>query len=112
MSECKFCEALRSWQQFKSMEPGSKQEYTVAIVIRSWRPPDIPKYRASQITDLRPGGHGYKLRFCPACGRDLQKKQNPKGCKLAHGEICFHWDGFECNRSAVAHEGDEQCPCD
>lgn len=77
MSECKFCEALRSWQQAKSMDSSSKQECTVALVIRSWRPPYRPKYRATRVTDFRCGGLGYKLNFCPECGRDLQKNRIP-----------------------------------
>lgn len=111
-SECKFCETLRSWKQVKSMDSGSKQEYTVALVVRSWKPPKRPKFRASRVTDFWNEGMGYKLNFCPECGRALQKKQTARGCKFAQGQICFNWDGLECNRSAVTHEDDEKCPCD
>ena len=64
---CKFCEALAenkalSWSWLK-------REWTVALVCRSWAPGN--KRHASRTTDYRYRGIGYKLNYCPECGRKL-----------------------------------------
>ena len=78
---CKFCERLGSLKQVyqflnkhdkKQGEEKIKHEYTVALVTHSWLP-SKGKKRASRSTDYRNQGLGYKLNFCPECGRNLRK---------------------------------------
>ena len=45
-------------------------EYTVAIVIHSWYQ-KRGKKSASRTVDFRNKGLGYKLNFCPECGKEL-----------------------------------------
>ena len=112
---CKFCESLKTWKQVKSMDKGHKQEYTVALVIRSWYPSVKSKRHAGRTTDYRRNGIGYKLNYCPECGRPLSriaKNQKPPGCRYSRGQICHYRDGLSCTRSCVVLEGEEKCPCD
>ena len=77
MAECVFCERFKDQKEIENFwlkkddEP-SKYEYTVALVIRSWQPSIKSKRNASRITDYRNQGIGYKLNFCPECGRKLR----------------------------------------
>ena len=77
MAECKFCENLTDYKKIENFwdekddEP-SKYEYTVALVIRSWKPSIRSKRDACRTTDYRNQGIGYKLNFCPECGRKLK----------------------------------------
>ena len=77
MDECKFCESLAEhkqienfWLDRKDKEP-FKYEYTVALVIKEWLP-SKGKRRAGRTTDYRYQGLGYKLNFCPECGRKVK----------------------------------------
>lgn len=72
---CKFCDSLRTWKQVKSMDKDTKEEYKVAIVIRSWKPKVRSKRHASRITDYRNRGIGYELNYCPECGVQLRGKK-------------------------------------
>ena len=80
---CKFCEAIKNHKRcdyvsdrWKSEDPEVqklgkyKHEYTVAIVKRSWYQ-KRGKRSAGRITDYRYRGLGYKLNYCPECGRKL-----------------------------------------
>lgn len=76
MSECKFCESLQEFKQIyeklgKKEKPGEGllHEYTVALVIHSYRKGH--KAQAGRTTDYRRLGLGYKLNYCPECGRKL-----------------------------------------
>ena len=78
-TSCKFCEALKENKQiidFKNNNPkyynGEKWnvEYTVALVIRKWLK-GRHKSTAGRATDYRYRGIGYKLNYCPECGRKL-----------------------------------------
>ena len=75
MSKCKFCEAMemnRSLDHYsKEIRPDAKFRYSVAIVRRNF----FKGYRGCQgrTTDYRYMGCGYKLNFCPECGRKLTK---------------------------------------
>ena len=77
MADCVFCERFKDQKEIENFwlkkddEP-SKYEYTVALVIRSWQPSIKSKRNASRITDYRNQGIGYKLNFCPECGRKLR----------------------------------------
>ena len=77
MVECKFCASLESRKKCENFwlerekEP-FKYEYTVALVIRSWKPSIRSKRDACRTTDYRNQGIGYKLNFCPECGRKLK----------------------------------------
>lgn len=68
--ECVFCESLKSHKRAARFSE-LNHEYSVAIVIRSWRR-DQGKRFASRSIDLRYRGLGYKLKFCPECGRRLK----------------------------------------
>lgn len=76
--DCAFCEALRvqkSIIDFKNNHPeyyGEKwnEEYSVALVIRTW-PRGRPKRASGRITDYRYRGCGYKLNYCPTCGKKV-----------------------------------------
>ena len=64
---CKFCKALAEDKaiSFSWLE----REWTVALVRRSWVPGN--KRHAGRTTDYRNRGIGYKLNYCPECGRKL-----------------------------------------
>lgn len=72
---CKFCDSLRTWKQVKSMEKDMKEEYKVALVIRSWNPKVRSKRHAGRTTDYRNRGIGYELNYCPECGVQLRGKK-------------------------------------
>ena len=78
MAECKFCESLADYKKIENFwdekedEP-SKYEYTVALVIRSWKPRVRRKINAARTVDYRYRGIGYKLNFCPECGKEIGK---------------------------------------
>lgn len=76
---CKFCESLQDWSQIHEFDnlqlpkdEETKHEYTVALVIHSWKPKYKTKRQAGRKTDYRNQGLGYKLNFCPECGRKLR----------------------------------------
>lgn len=78
MAECKFCESLKDHKEIENfwLEEGaepSEYEYTVALVIRSWKP-RYGKKKAGRTTDYRYQGIGYKLYYCPECGRKIRGK--------------------------------------
>lgn len=73
---CTFCEIYNFQkdmrrQSNKESDVKIYNEYTVAMVIRSWTK-EKGKRRASRTTDYRHLGIGYKLNFCPECGRCLK----------------------------------------
>lgn len=74
---CKFCDSLaerkerRNWYGYSNPELGRwMHEYTVALVIHSWYQ-KCGKKSASRTVDFRNKGLGYKLNFCPECGKEL-----------------------------------------
>lgn len=76
---CKFCEAYKGYKrtgQFKTTHPqyydGEKwcQEITVAIVVHGWWK-SRGKKSAGRSVDYRYKGLGFKLKYCPECGRKL-----------------------------------------
>lgn len=76
---CEFCWEYESRQRigtFRKIHPEYYgegvilQEITVAMVIRSWKK-GTPKRNAGRTTDYRYRGIGYKLNYCPECGRKL-----------------------------------------
>ena len=76
---CKFCEAYESWHnihefdnQNRPKDERVKHEYTVALVIHSWCPKYKTKRQAGCITNYRNQGLGYKLNYCPECGKKLR----------------------------------------
>ena len=76
---CKFCESLQDWSQIHEFnnrdipkEEETKHEYTVALVIHSWCPKYKTKRQAGRTVDYRNQGLGYKLNYCPECGRKLK----------------------------------------
>lgn len=76
---CKFCESLQDWRDIYAIdnmklpkEERIKQEYTVALLIYSWCPKYKTKRQAGRTTDYRNQGLGYKLNYCPECGKKLR----------------------------------------
>lgn len=74
--KCKFCEALDMYRRIdavvKDFDPDMSNRYSVAIVKRTFF-----KGRGGCQTSRADYGYrkcGYKLNFCPECGRDLNKK--------------------------------------
>lgn len=76
---CQFCEALqrnkniRAFYNDRQKKEGKEriyEDYTVALVIRSYV--KGKKRTAGRTTDYRNQGIGYKLNFCPECGRALK----------------------------------------
>lgn len=81
---CKFCTALKANKQAarfwngmnrKEGKPKVYHDYTVALVCRSWTK-ERGKSHSGRTTDFRHRGIGYKLNYCPECGRRIR---NTKG---------------------------------
>lgn len=87
LKPCKFCEAMKVKRQIRKFtnEHQSqedlkkygkhKTEYAVAIITRSWYSKNGKKH-AGRTTDYRHMGLGYKLNYCPECGRKIKDEQN------------------------------------
>ena len=76
---CDFCNSLQDWCELHAAQnrdvpkdEEKKHEYTVALLIHSWCPKYKTKRQASRTTDYRNKGLGYKLNYCPGCGRKLK----------------------------------------
>lgn len=73
---CEFCDRLELEKFSRSLDKGQKPkiyyECTVALVVRSWTK-ERGKRNAGRLTDYRNQGIGYKLNFCPECGKDLRR---------------------------------------
>ena len=54
------------WERRKKL----KEEYTVALVSHTWSV-SRGKRSASRTVDFRNKGLGYKLNYCPECGKEL-----------------------------------------
>lgn len=77
--ECQFCRKLEINKMMenhfrKDGEEKILYEYTVAMVTRSWTKTK-GKRRAGRTTDYRNQGIGYKLNYCPECGKKLTMTQ-------------------------------------
>lgn len=79
-ADCRFCEAYelnKRVSSFKAARPELyggyhwKSEITVAIVVHDWTK-EQGKKNAGRTTDYRYRGLGYKLNYCPECGRKLK----------------------------------------
>ena len=76
MSECKFCKNLEFYKNLDRNQESDpelgryKTEYRAALVIRSWYE-KRSKRGAGRTTDYRYRGIGYRLNYCPECGRKL-----------------------------------------
>lgn len=74
---CKFCERLEVWKRCQQITNAhtegekSKVEYAVALVEHRWFP-SVGKRNAGRVTDYRNQGLGYKLNYCPECGKELR----------------------------------------
>ena len=80
---CRFCEAYElndRVSRFKAERPdlyGGEEwccEMTVALVIHEWTK-RIGKRNAGRTTDYRYRGLGYKLNYCPECGKKLERRK-------------------------------------
>lgn len=80
-SKCAFCRALSEHKEIHKMlakrakqerpELGAyRAEYAVALIESTWYE-KYGKRSAGRMTDYRHRGLGYKLRYCPECGRKL-----------------------------------------
>lgn len=84
MADCEFCRYLSVYKsadvQLDKMNketgaPRIYHEYTVALVDRSWTKAR-GKRHACRSTDYRNQGIGYKLNYCPECGKALRRKED------------------------------------
>ena len=69
--KCTFCEAYKFRLELDGSTAGLIHKYTVALVGRAKRP-DEKAFRG-RITDYNDSGAGYRLNYCPECGRSLKK---------------------------------------
>ena len=81
--ECPFCSAVSSSIQiaefWNGLKPGGliepeqyNMELSVALISRKWKP-GTPKGSGGRMVDYKYRGCGYKLTFCPTCGKRLRK---------------------------------------
>lgn len=75
---CEFCDNLDFRKQLNVEDNQVRDkynvfmnEYTVALVIHHWIKRK-GKQNAGRTTDYRYRGLGYKLNFCPECGRKVE----------------------------------------
>lgn len=71
---CKFCEKVELWKQINEKDDyGDKKnmEFAVSLLVFTWGS-GRPKTMKSRIQDYRNRGHGYKLNFCPECGKEMK----------------------------------------
>ena len=68
MENCKFCEMLDFEKKWNKKDPnGLRFEYLAALDIRSWKRSKAKKDASSiKLT-------GYKLNYCPECGKAFGK---------------------------------------
>jgi len=81
MIDCKFCDLydfLKSIENecLEDGEEKTKYDYTIALVTHSWKPSIRKKKDAGRTVRYRHNGFGYKLNFCPECGRKLRRGKN------------------------------------
>ena len=78
--DCSFCKRLEIAAFIADSEKRERRrtgqvkiyrEYTVAFVERTWTKAK-GKRRAGRITDYRYRGIGYRLNYCPECGRKIK----------------------------------------
>ncbi len=69
--KCAFCEAYKYRIELNSSTAGLIHKLTVALVSIVKRPGE--KSFRGRITDYNASGAGYKLNYCPECGRSLKK---------------------------------------
>lgn len=69
--KCTFCEAYKYRLELDSLEAGLIRKHTVALISRT-KLPDEKNFRG-RITDYNARGAGFKLNYCPECGRSLKK---------------------------------------
>lgn len=76
--KCEFCESLEIIKgidaAFKRREAANgeeplEHEYTVALVSRSWI--KGRKRMAGRSVHFRHRGNGYRLNYCPSCGKKI-----------------------------------------
>lgn len=77
---CEFCESLNLKKYIENnieswKKPKLYHEHTVAMVDKTWTK-ITGKRGGSRVTDYKKNGIGYKLNFCPECGKDLKKHKN------------------------------------
>lgn len=74
MPECNFCRSLATYRNLDALPRYSdfKSEYAAALVQRTWNPKWQSKRYALKTVIYRRCGYGFKLNFCPECGRELR----------------------------------------
>mgnify|MGYP007022357740 CR=1 FL=1 len=69
--KCAFCEAYKYRLELNNSTAGLIHKLTVALVSRAKRPDE--KIFRGRIIDYNARGAGFKLNYCPECGRSLKK---------------------------------------
>jgi len=73
-SDCKFCEKLELYKDLrKETSDEFGEDYAVALVVRTWHKPQ-GKRAAGRTMSFRYRGLGWKLNYCPECGKKLGGK--------------------------------------
>lgn len=80
MTECKFCERLEESERKRIFnnkwdKDCVHNEYTVALVIRIKR---HRRLQGGRTVSFRNQGLGFKLNYCPECGREIKEAKNGK----------------------------------
>ena len=76
---CAFCDALAMHKWANSIlqcDHGADDQvlhaYSTALIIHSWLK-SMGKASASRLVDYRHKGLGFKLNYCPECGRQMKR---------------------------------------
>lgn len=70
MTKCQFCENYDFLRDIEKEYDFIKRSYSAAIVCHSWIK-ERGKRNASRTVIYRKYGVGFKLNYCPECGRKL-----------------------------------------
>ena len=78
---CEFCERIERsnklfqfWESRLEESAKRKQVISVAFVERSWKR-DEPYKNFDRTTDYHYRGFGFRLNYCPTCGRKIKKSE-------------------------------------
>ena len=76
---CAFCEKLALVKRVNRIRNKGRDkderllaEFTIALVERNWYK-DMPKRNAGRTTYFRNRGIGFRLKYCPECGKKVTR---------------------------------------
>lgn len=71
MNSCEFCESIKKYKTIYTNDENLKHEFNIGLIINTWTNANKRWRNSSRVTDLRKFGYGYKLNYCPECGRKI-----------------------------------------